>query len=68
MNALIEKGDQITIDAQGIVVRGIVYSAQHYPDDGWYIEIEQANVPGGFSYWKQKQDGGRIVDVIKKEG
>lgn len=57
----IAKGDPITISAQGIVVKGIVAVAIYWQELGWDIEIEQANVPGGYSRWKQWQDGGRII-------
>ena len=62
----IEKGDKVTIQVQGIEVTGEVYSANHYGKDGWYIELTNANVSGGYSYWKQGQDGGDIIEHIKK--
>ncbi len=60
----INKDDQVEIAAQGIIVRGTVLTAQWYGErDGWYIEMDHANVPGGYSYWKQGYDGGRINKV-----
>lgn len=56
-------GDKIEIAAQGIIVRGIVVSADWYDSAGWYIEVDNANVDGGYSYWKQREDGGRITKV-----
>ncbi|MEO2202147.1 hypothetical protein ABGV42_00130 [Paenibacillus pabuli] len=60
----VNRGDRIKIQAQGITVIGDVYSANFYAyDGGWYIEVENANVPGGYSYWKQGQDGGKILEI-----
>jgi len=60
----IEKGSIVTIQAQGIQVTGKVLSADNWGGkDGWYIEMTEANVPGGYSYWKQGQDGGTLVEV-----
>lgn len=60
----IPKGTPVVIKAQGLTVRGEVISAEHYGSgDGWYIELGNANVPGGYSYWKQGQDGGELVEV-----
>lgn len=56
----IKKGDKVTIKAQGIKVTGIVYSATFYNNEGWHIELIEANIPGGYSYWKQNQDGGTV--------
>jgi len=67
----INKGDTVTIKAQGITVTGTVLSAEHYEDSGWYIEMNNTNVPGGYSYYKQRYDGGEVVSVIsvkKEEG
>jgi len=60
----LKPGDIIAIKAKGITVRGTILSACYYgPEDGWYIELINANVPGGYSYWKQGLDGGKIVEV-----
>jgi len=64
-NWAISKGDTVTIKAQGMTVKGDVLSAEHYGKDGWYIELINANVPGGYSYYKQRYDGGNVVDVQK---
>lgn len=57
-------GDQITIAAQGTTVTGIVTSAHWFgPQDGWYIELTNATVPGGYAYWKQRWDGGDVVAI-----
>lgn len=56
----VSRGDIITVRAQGIAVTGVVATVSHC-SDGWYIEIDEANVPGGWSYWKQPCDGGRIT-------
>jgi hypothetical protein len=62
------KGDVVVIKAQGITVKGEVLSADYWGDkDGWYIELTKANVPGGYSYWKQRFDGGKLVEVNGKE-
>ena len=59
---VIIKGDKITIKAKGITVTGRVISVEwNGVEDGWYIELTEANVPGGYSYWKQGIDGGDIV-------
>ena len=65
-NWVISKGDTVTIKAQGITVNGEVLSAEHNGKNGWYIELENANVPGGYSYYKQIYDGGDVVGVLKK--
>jgi hypothetical protein len=59
----VNKGDVVTIDAQGLLVTGTVYSADWWESGGWYIELTNANVPGGYSYWKQRYDGGDLVIV-----
>ncbi len=60
-------GDSITIEAKGIRVTGKVYSVDFWGgNDGWYIELVNANVPGGYSYWKQGFDGGSIVELNGK--
>jgi hypothetical protein len=57
-------GDRIAIQVQGRLIIGSVESAEDYGNDGgWYIEMTRANVPGGYSYWKQGSDGGKIVQV-----
>lgn len=63
----VNKGDSIEVKAQGITVKGEVRSADYYDDAGWYIEIINANVPGGYSYWKQRDDGGYIAKLNGKE-
>lgn len=61
----ITPGDQITIAVQGTTVQGRVISAHWFgPSDGWYIEMTTTTVPGGYSYWKQRWDGGDIVAII----
>ena len=72
----IQPGDRVCIKALGITVCGLVHSANHYGFDrnedgeitggGWYIELLKANVPGGYSYWKQGIDGGHIISVNDK--
>lgn len=58
-NVEVKKGDQIAIRAQGITIKGTVISANWYgPTDGWYIETSTES--GGYSYWKQGQDGGQL--------
>lgn len=59
----VKKGDRVTINAQGIRVTGTVVNVYHWGADGWDIETTDANVPGGYSRWKQNQDGGEIVQV-----
>jgi hypothetical protein len=67
-NRSIERGQSIVVSAMGRTVKGTVLSASDYGrSDGWYIEIGECNVPGGYSYWKQGLDGGRIVSVDGKE-
>lgn len=63
----IKVGDRITIAAMDIKVTGDVVSCSYYRGDGWDIELDNANVPGGWSHWKQWQDGGRIVEINGKE-
>lgn len=60
----IKKGDTVTVNAQGIRVTGTVHSADNYGDTGWYIELTGADVPGGYSYWKQRDDGGFITGWV----
>lgn len=64
----VRKGDVVEIHAQGISVIGQVYSADYWKEGGWYIEVVNANVPGGYSYWKQRYDGGFLVKVTSVEG
>jgi len=69
----IKEGDVITIAAQGVKVKGTVLSVDHNgPRDGWYIELGDATSGGliwggGYCYWKQGSDGGRVVEVNGKE-
>ncbi len=63
----ISVGDRITVKAQGLKVTGTVVTVEHNGPDGWYIQMNEANVPGGFSYWKQGIDGGKIVEHNNKE-
>jgi hypothetical protein len=63
----VNKGDKIKIRAQGINVSGTVVSVDYYGEDGWQIELTDANVPGGYSSWKQREDGGDIIEVSKKK-
>jgi len=61
----IHPGDQIIVAAHGTTVQGTVISAHWFgSSDGWYIEMTRATVPGGYSYWKQRWDGGDIVAII----
>lgn len=62
----IQKGDIVEISALGINVRGKVVFVDHYGDDGWDIELTDANVKGGYSHWKQQLDGGNLVSVNGK--
>lgn len=59
----IEKGDKITIAAMGLKVKGTVTSVNYYDYTGYYIELTDANVPGGYSYWKQRDDGGMVIEI-----
>lgn len=60
----VKVGDEIAVQAQGIVVKGKVLTVDHYGAyDGWYIQMSPANVPGNFSYWKQGIDGGNIIAI-----
>ena len=61
----VEVGDKVKIKAQGILVTGKVVRVDHWEGYGWDIELTEANVPGGYSHWKQGTDGGEIVEVIK---
>jgi len=60
----IGKGDTVTIKAMGRTVTGKAISANFFGEqDGWYIELTEANVPGGYSYYKQSYDGGNVIAV-----
>jgi hypothetical protein len=73
----VKKGDRIKVQAPTITVTGTVVTVEHWDYDmdrqgnivggGWYIQMTDANVPGGFSYWKQGCDGGKIVEINGKE-
>lgn len=64
----VEKFDTVVVAAQGIKVTGQVLTAHWWGEkDGWYIEMSPANVPGGYSYWKQGSDGGKLVSINGKE-
>lgn len=41
-------------------VKGQVITVDWYPESGWYIELVSDN---GYGYWKQRSDGGEIVEV-----
>lgn len=56
-------GDRIIVRVDSFSVEGTVHSAAHYGEDGWYIEMIEASVPGGVSYWKQGIDGGQIISI-----
>lgn len=56
-------GDSIQIATKTIVVRGVVATVDYWHGSGWDIEIDKANVSGGYSRWKQWQDGGKIVKI-----
>lgn len=53
--------DEIVFKWQGIEVKGKVLSADHYGDDGWYIEFNKTT--DGYGYWKQGPDGGKLIGV-----
>ncbi len=60
-------GDEIIVAAQSIKVKGTVLTVDHYgAEDGWYIQMSPATVPGNFSYWKQGIDGGNVIAVNGK--
>jgi hypothetical protein len=59
----ISVNDNIVVAAQGLRIRGDVVSVNYYDEAGWYIEITNANVPGGYSYWKQRDDGGHVIEI-----
>ena len=68
----INKGDTVRITTPDAWVEGIVISASNYGSDeepNWYIELNGCAgsnefVSSGYTYWKQKQDGG-TVELIK---
>lgn len=60
----ITKGSEVTIKCQGITVKGEVLSADNWETDtnpNWYIELRDTK--GQYRYWKQKYDGGELVEV-----
>jgi hypothetical protein len=63
----VEHGSKITIESQGSRVSGTVLTAWNAANRGdpenWYIELIRDD--GGYGYWKQLIDGGRIVSVKK---
>ena len=73
----VKVGDRITIQGPAATVTGKVVTVEHWNFDfdrhgnivggGWYIQLTEANVQGGFSYWKQGMDGGRITHINGKE-
>lgn len=58
----IQKGDSIKITTKTSTVKGTV-NVFHKYDEGWDIEIENANVSGGYCRWKQWQDGGYVSEL-----
>lgn len=58
------KDTEVTIHAKGMVITGKVLSADHYGQDGWYIEL--IDTRGTYRYWKQGQDGGELVSIDGK--
>jgi hypothetical protein len=64
----INKGDNVKISAHGMTLEGTVISANDYSDwnnAGWYIEF--MSVTNGYCYWKQRDDGGKIISVNGQE-
>ena len=59
----IKKGDTVEIASSGLVVKGVVVTVDYWDNDGWDIELTDANVSGGYSRWKQWQDGGKVLSV-----
>jgi hypothetical protein len=61
----IKEGDLVEISSQGRVITGTVISAGFWgwTEGGWYIELENANVAGGYSYYKQEFDGGEVTKI-----
>ena len=74
----IKKGDKVKISGvQGnFWAIGTVISAENNnfgkqfqesgKDSNWYIElkVEKGNIPDGYTYWKQLQDGGTVEKVL----
>lgn len=61
---IVNVDDTITVKAQGHTLSGKVLSADWWGEkDGWYIEFTGSH---GYSYWKQRYDGGDIVKVENK--
>lgn len=62
MKRTIKKGAIVTIEVNGLTVIGEVYSADYWGEsDGWYIELVDTN--GVYRYWKQGQDGGKLINI-----
>ena len=60
-NLKIKKDDTVSIKAYGCVISGKVISAEHNDVNGWYIELRTDY--GGYNYYKQLYDGGKVVQV-----
>lgn len=63
----IKVGDRVSISAQGTRVTGTVHTANHWGDEGWFVELVAADVFGSVAYWKQYQDGGFISNINGEE-
>lgn len=58
----IEKGTPITIVVGMTFCSGTVLTADNWGEDGgWYIEFTDSN--GNYRYWKQRYDGGHLIEV-----
>lgn len=60
----IEKGTEVVIKAMGMTVKGTVLTADNWETaeaPNWYIEL--TDTKGQYRYWKQKYDGGQLVEV-----